>query len=298
MRKLFFLLAAMSLVACSPKSAAETFTQSRTIEDGGSGPYTALMVEEPGLEAHTLFRPKDLSPFGGKKLLPILVWGNGACANSPFEHVNFLNEIASHGFLVVATGYFPADNGRYSGPSSTSAQQIESIDWVYAVNEDKTSPYYHLLDVKNIALAGMSCGGLQTLDNAAEPRVKTLMICNSGLFANASGAMPGMPMPAKERLNEIHTPIIYILGGPEDIAYGNGMDDVERINHVPLFAANYPVGHGGTYARPHGGEFAVVATAWLKWQLQDDQEAATFFIGDPCGLQSRADWTVTKKNIP
>ncbi len=62
-------------------------------------------------------------------------------------------------------------------------------------------------------------------------------------------AMPNMPMPHNEQLEKIHTPVLYMLGGPTDIAYNNGMDDYARINHVPAFAANFPVGHGGTYAR-------------------------------------------------
>jgi hypothetical protein len=75
------------------------------------------------------------------------------------------------------------------------------------------------------------------------------------------------------------------------------MDDFNRINHVPVFAANYPVGHGGTYGQLHGGEFSVVALAWLQWQLKGDKEAGAMFTGSPCGLASRPDWTVDKKNI-
>ena len=72
-------------------------------QDGGQGPYKAIMTEVPGLQAHTVFAPQDLSKFGSKNLLPVLVWGNGACTNSPWEHYKFLNEIASYGFIVVAT---------------------------------------------------------------------------------------------------------------------------------------------------------------------------------------------------
>ena len=44
----------------------------------------------------------------------------------------FLNEIASQGFLVIASGYIPMEEKPYRGPQSTSAQQIESIDWAIA----------------------------------------------------------------------------------------------------------------------------------------------------------------------
>jgi len=270
--------------------------KSRIVEDGGTGPYKAIMTEVEGLAEHTVFCPQDLSVFNAQKPLPVLVWGNGACANSPWEHMNFLNEIASHGYLVLATGNIPMTDEWYQGPMSRAEQQIESIDWAIAQNADPQSPYYQKIDVKNLCVAGMSCGGLQTLFNCADPRIKALMICNSGLFKmeNAGQAVGGMPMPPKEKLAEIHTPIIYILGGKEDIAYENGMDDFHRISHVPAYAANYPVGHGGTYREAHGGEFTVVALAWLNWQLKNDRQAAAMFQGANPALLQRDKWTLEK----
>ena len=75
------------------------------------------------------------------------------------------------------------------------------------------------------------------------------------------------------------------------------MDDFHRIDKVPAFAANYPVGHGGTYREAHGGEFTVPAIAWLKWQLKGDREAAKMFQGEPCGLAQREGWTVEKNAL-
>jgi Dipeptidyl aminopeptidases/acylaminoacyl-peptidases len=300
MKRIALLSAACLLMlgaACKSGPVAPVASQSRVVEDGGTGPYKVLMLEDPSLEAHTIFAPQDLAPFGKKNPLPVLVWGNGACTNSPWEHYLFLNEIASHGFLVIATGYIPMDDKPYRGPMSTSAQQIESIDWAIAQNADKNSPYYGRIDVDHIAAAGMSCGGLQTLDNATDPRLTTIMICNSGLFINPGTAVPNMPMPNKERLQEITVPVIYILGGPEDIAYENGMDDFHRLVKVPAFAANYPVGHGGTYRQPHGGEFTVPALAWLQWQLKGDKEAAKLFVGADPALANREGWTVEKNGL-
>ncbi len=285
---LFFAVASLGATAQQP--------QQRIVEDGGTGAYKTIMKEEPSLKAHTVFVPQDLSAFSKKNPLPVLVWGNGACSNSPWEHYKFLNEIASHGFLVVATGYIPMNDEPYQGPMSTTQQQIESMDWVEAQNADPQSPYYGKIDLKNIAVAGMSCGGLQTLYNCADPRIRTIMVCNSGLFnqQNAHQAVGGMPMPQKDKLKDIHTPVIYILGGQTDIAYENGMDDFHRIQHVPAVAANYPVGHGGTYREAHGGEFTVVALAWLQWQLQGDKKAAKMFKGKNCQLASRPKWTIEK----
>ena len=186
------------------------------------------------------------------------------------------------------------------------------MDWAFAQNADKNSPFYQKIDTKNICISGMSCGGLQALFNCFDPRVTSIMICNSGLFdqvedegnGGAPGTprrmgggaprMGGMPSVAKSKLKEIHCPIIYILGGETDIAYNNGMGDVKRIDHVPAIACNLPVGHGGTYNQPNGGEFSIVARAWLDWQLKGNQEASKMFVGDSPAILQRKDWTLEK----
>src|SRR4051794_18948175 len=102
-----FTLAILALI--SPAFSQEV--SSRVVEGGGTGKFSAIMMTESTLPTHTIFRPKDLSVFGKKNKLPVIAWGNGACFDSPWEHVNFLNEIASHGFLVVAIGTMPKEEG-------------------------------------------------------------------------------------------------------------------------------------------------------------------------------------------
>jgi enterochelin esterase-like enzyme len=267
-------------------------TKTEILEKGGTGSYPAVMTSASSLPTHTLFQPQDLSKFGSNNKLPILAWGNGACFDSPFEHVNFLNEVASHGFLVIAIGTMP----KQTDVRSKSHKLTDAIDWAIAQNADPNSPYYQKIDIKNIAVSGMSCGGLQTLEVAGDPRVTTVGVFNSGVLGNGGG-MPGMPQVTKAQLNEIKVPTLYLLGGESDIAYGNGMDDFKRINHVPIFVGNLDVGHGGTYAKPYGGDFAKVATQWYKWQLKGDQEAAKLFTGATPGLASWPGWVVEKKNI-
>jgi hypothetical protein len=297
MKKLKTLTLVIALFAWIHQSFSQE-TNSRIVEGGGTGKYSAIMMTEATLPTHTIFRPKDMSVFGKKSKLPVIAWGNGACFDSPFEHVNFLNEVASHGFLVIAIGTMPKENGEQTKERSKSSKLVDAIDWAIAQNNDKKSPYYNKIDISKIAVSGMSCGGLQTLEVAGDPRITTLVVCNSGIFKEPRGGMPGMPQLTKEQLKKIHTPTLYLLGGPSDIAYNNGMDDFTQINHVPVFVANMDVGHGGTYSQPNGGEFARVATAWYKWQLKNDAEAGKMFMDNPAGLAKAQGWTVDKKNIP
>jgi len=272
-------------------------TAATVVEDGGTGPYSAVMLTEESLPTHTVFRPENLSVFDDSRRLPVIAWGNGACANSPWEHVNFLSEVSSHGFLVIALGPIPLNGDKGTG-KSVSSQLIDAIDWAAAQNNDRKSPYYNKIDTTKISVSGMSCGGLQALEVAADPRVSTVVIYNSGIFNTPGNGRSAMPNLTKDNLQKIHSPTLYILGGEKDIAYENGIDDYRRINHVPVFMANLDVGHAGTFSKPHGGEFAKVATAWYKWQLKGDTEAGKTFTGQPAGLSRDTRWSVEKKNIP
>jgi hypothetical protein len=102
----------------------------------------------------------------------------------------------------------------------------------------------------------------------------------------------------KDVLQTLHTPVIYIQGGPTDIAYANGMDDFTRVAHVPIAIANLPVGHGGTFQEPNGGAAASVAVSWLNWQLRGDAASAKRFMGADCGLCQDTRWTFERKQFP
>ncbi|WP_304517809.1 alpha/beta hydrolase [Cecembia rubra] len=119
-------------------------TLSEIIENGGTGEFPAIMVSETSLPTHTVFKPQDLSKFGEKNKLPIIAWENGACFDSPWEHINFLNEVASHGFLVIAIGTMP----KQTDVRSKSHKLLDAIDWAIAQNNDPKSPYFRKLDTE------------------------------------------------------------------------------------------------------------------------------------------------------
>jgi uncharacterized protein YciI len=200
MKKIIVLVFSIGFLSVSSVAQEK---KSRIIEDGGSGKYSAIMMAEPSLPSHTLFRPQDITTFGRNNKLPVIAWGNGACYNSPWEHVNFLNEVASHGFLVIATGTMPREEGEQEKSRSASKQLLDAIDWAIAQNKDKNSPYFNKIDTNKIAVSGMSCGGLQTLEVAPDPRITTIVVCNSGLFDEPAGRMPGMPLLKKDQLEKI-----------------------------------------------------------------------------------------------
>jgi dipeptidyl aminopeptidase/acylaminoacyl peptidase len=68
---------------------------------------------------------------------------------------NFLNEIASHGFLVVANGARTPG----IGTQTTYRDLLKSLDWLNTPAAQK----YGKLDLSKIAVAGQSCGGLEAV---------------------------------------------------------------------------------------------------------------------------------------
>ena len=259
--------------------------------DGGSGPYKAIMIAEPTLPTHAIYRPKDLSPFGKDSKLPIVLWGNGGGANSSRFYRRFLTEIASHGFLVVAIG--PVQGAGGKGGRTKSSQLLDGLNWAIAQNQEN-AVYRGKLDTKKVAAMGHSLGGLQALEISTDPRITTTVLWNSGVLGG--GKSFGLKV-SRAGLNQLKVSLAYFVGGPRDIATRNAEADYEAIKRLPVFYGSCPVGHGGTYGQSNGGAFGKVGVAWLKWQLKGDREAARMFLGNPPGLSADKKWTVKAKNL-
>lgn len=275
----------------------------------GTGPFPAVMGTDATLPDHVVYKPNDLSAMQDKKL-GVLVWGNGGCREDGASARQHLTEIASHGYLVIAPGRIlsgpsateqPAEramgpDGKFPPVATTSEDVREGIDWAIAENAREGSAFFGKIDADAIAVAGHSCGGLQALQVAGDPRVKTVMVHNSGVFNEGASSITGMTVE-KTLLDSLHTPVIYFLGGPDDVAHPNGTDDVKRIGHVPVVLADLPVGHGGTFFRPNGGMVAAASVDWLEWQLRGDAVAGRTFMGENCRLCASGEWAIQRKNF-
>jgi dienelactone hydrolase len=270
------------------------------------GPHAVTAESYSTLPMHTAYHPTMLDSFGPAKRLPIVSWGNGACARNGSAFATFLTQIASHGYLAIAIG--PEGGGaRAQGAGGAApaaprtiddAMLIEAVDWAIKENGDRSSRFYNRIDTTKVAVMGQSCGGLQALAVSYDPRVTTTVVMNSGaLPADSKSPALGQTAGNKESLKRLHGPTAYIIGGPSDVAYPNAEDDFARITTVPVFKANLNVGHGGTYRQPGGGWFGEVAVAWLDYQLKGSAEAAEWFVGADCRLCTEPVWSIQKKGM-
>lgn len=267
----------------------------------GTGPFPAVKQIDPGLPQHVIYRPEKLEK--GPRSLGLVLWGNGSCAADGASARLYLEEIASHGYLVIAPGTIrsgpggtgPAESGLPADLVETTTEDLRvGLDWALAENRRPGSPYFDLIDEGQIAAMGYSCGGLQAVELAADPRIDTVILNNSGVFPDGASRIRNLQVD-KSALEHLHSPVLYILGGPGDVAYRNGMSDFHDIDRVPAMVANIDTGHAGTFFDPNGGAAAQVAVAWLDWQLRRNPEAGRVFLGEDCTLCTDPDWTIERK---
>ena len=259
----------------------------------GSGPHRVIVETNcaPGIVKGTIFRPADL---GGNERYPIFVWGEGGCSQNGLSNAAAMAEIASHGYFVIADGTpggrgnIPMGNGNMD---AMGKPLIAYIDWAIAENEKPSSAYYHSLDTQKISTNGFSCGGLMAIGTVGDPRVTAWGVTSSGMA----------------RVNDdfydlVKTPVLFVEGGPSDIAYDGGTQGYQRISQldVPVLWFSKELGHGGDLFQPGGGDFTKIILAWLNWQLKGDETASGkgMLVGANCPYCSDSDWDVKSANVP
>jgi hypothetical protein len=258
----------------------------------GSGPHKVTMETntDPGITEGTIYRPTDL---GGAEKYPIFVWGEGACSQNGTSNSVAMGEIASHGYFVIADGR-PNGSGSRSMTSDLPGMAkplLAYITWAIAENDKPCSAYYKSLDTTKVSANGFSCGGLMAEGTAGDPRITTWGINSSGtLSANAAF------------FKTVHTPVLIVLGGADDIAYKNGVKDYDAISAlgIPIMFFSKALGHGGDLFSSRGGDFTKIDLAWLNWQLKGDETATGkgLLVGAGCPYCTDSAWEVKSKNIP
>jgi hypothetical protein len=259
----------------------------------GTGPHKVVVETntDSGIAAGTIFRPMDL---GGAEKYPIFAWGEGGCAQDGLSNAAVMGEIASHGYFIIADGT-PNGTGMGSGLGGDAAAAgkplLAYITWAIAENDKPCSAYYQSLDSTKTATNGFSCGGLMAEGTAGDPRITTWGLNSSGLFS-ADQAL----------YMSVHTPVLIVLGGSDDIAYQNGENDYTAISAlgmpIMLFSKNGS-NHGGDLFNGQG-DFGKIDLAWLNWWLKGDETATGkgVLVGPSCTYCTDSTWEVKSKNIP
>lgn len=263
------------------------------------GKYAVTSSGASGNDALRIYHPDKLDDFPRRDKLPVVVWGNGGCAIDNPRYGGFLETIASHGFLVITTA---AGNAPAAAPApapaagapgaaprrSATAESLKAgIDWAEKENARAGSPLAGKIDTSQVAVMGQSCGGRLSLELGADPRVKTIGVFNAGVKPDQF-----------KLLTPLHGPVLMINGHERDFMMADAKATYDAIDKLPAFyGARHGAGHTATAYHKGGGEFANVASNWVRWQFKNDKQAAKMFVGDKCELCTNDNWDAEGKRL-
>lgn len=258
------------------------------------GPYQVTAEPAFGTSGLKTFRPSSLERFPKRDTMPVVLWGNGGCAVENARYAGFLTTIASHGFLVVTTTGVQQEGAPRQ--QATADDLKAAIDWAERENARAGSPLKGKIETKRVAVMGQSCGGFMSITLGADPRVGTIGVFNSG--AQAAGAGAPSNFPTIDALQKLHGPVLLINGHDRDFMMARSKATYDAIENLPAFyGARHGAGHTATAYHPGGGEFANVASNWVRWQFKGDKKASAMFVGAKCGLCTNPNWDVESKRL-
>ena len=230
-----------------------------------SGPYPVVVEHDQKLATHTVYRPATLGP----SKHPVVVWGEGACVKNGLTFPEFLSEIASYGFVIIADGPPVVPAARGGGPGAGAGTAAPPRGQAPAgaprggpgaaapggarggqappvsINADGT-PLIAAIDWLAREAADSTSRFYQKVDTT---RVAAMGMSCGGLMAYNVSADPriatvgiwnsGLLQPDEKIFAGLHSSVIIVTGGESDIAYANGKRDFETMPaRVPYFTAS------------------------------------------------------------
>ena len=243
-----------------------------TVTETNVGPAAGQGADGGPPVAFTMFRPKDLSQ--GGLCHPVVTWGNGTGANPSLYKV-LLNQLASHGFVVIASD---SPNVAQGDPPP----MVAGVTWVLAQNDDPTSELYQKIDTTHVGATGHSQGAFATTTAGGDSHILTIA-----------------PLCGASAQRNLHGPAMLYCGGMDTTVPCSTIQTAfNAITNQPVMLAEYLAADHASWVTfvgktPSPVEAAV--TAWMRVQLMGDTALRSWFYGASCKLCTDPGWSIMQK---
>ena len=240
------------------------------------GPFSTTMEANVGPNNnYTIFRPDPLGENGF--LHSPIIFGPGI-ATTPSMYANFLDHLASHGFVSIVVNSLSGSPGDQANVDAMKT----GLDWILAQN-DMAGTYQGMLAVDRAIGMGYSLGATASVQLSSHAAIMTTVAIHGH---NTSG--------------DPHGPVL-LLTGTNDVI-NDVRATLSTLEEAPAIMMALPIGHldvltelAMTVAISSSTRYVAPITAWLRYWVNGDDDAKHFFWGASCDMCSTP-WSTPETN--
>ena len=267
-----------------------------TVKTGGDieakyikkGSFEIAYFEEKtndSLKKYEIYYPKELETT--EKKYPVVVFTNGTGVAGS-KYVSLFEHLASWGFVVIGN----EEPETWNGISSD-----KSIGYLLEQNEKSDSRFYQKIDVDNIGITGHSQGGAGVFNAITE--CKNASVYKTAVSLSPTHEEQAISMKWHYDLTQINIPLMIVAGTKGDFETQLVIPIEKMIEMYNKIPSDKVMMRKTGYEH---GEMLYVAdgyvTAWLMWQLQNDNDAAKAFTGDTPEIMNNKLYQDQKIDLP
>lgn len=267
-----------------------------TVKTGGDieakyikkGSFEIAYFEEKtndSLKKYEIYYPKELETT--EKKYPVVVFTNGTGVAGS-KYVALFEHLASWGFVVIGN----EEPETWNGISSD-----KSIGYLLEQNEKSDSRFYQKIDVDNIGITGHSQGGAGVFNAITE--CKNASVYKTAVSLSPTHEEQAISMKWHYDLTQINIPLMIVAGTKGDFETRLVIPIEKMIEMYNKIPSDKVMMRKTGYEH---GEMLYVAdgyvTAWLMWQLQNDNDAAKAFTGDTPEIMNNKLYQDQKIDLP
>lgn len=267
-----------------------------TVKTGGDieakyikkGSFEIAYFEEKtndSLKKYEIYYPKELETT--EKKYPVVVFTNGTGVAGS-KYVALFEHLASWGFVVIGN----EEPETWNGISSD-----KSIGYLLEQNEKSDSRFYQKIDVDNIGITGHSQGGAGVFNAITE--CKNASVYKTAVSLSPTHEEQAISMKWHYDLTQINIPLMIVAGTKGDFETQLVIPIEKMIEMYSKIPSDKVMMRKTGYEH---GEMLYVAdgyvTAWLMWQLQNDNDAAKAFTGDTPEIMNNKLYQDQKIDLP
>lgn len=237
-----------------------------------TGIHTVTSVAVPGYQ---MFYPSDIVTYDER--LPVVTFGNGSYATYE-QYEELLRHLASWGFVVVV-----AD----SSVTGDGTEILAAARYILAQKDNPESVFHDRIDITRVAAVGHSQGAGGAINASTD---SDGLITSTAVLDLPDPWWATRPVDAVD-VTRLTSPVFYLTGAEDPVSTAVPQAAYYAASPVPTARARLlGVGHNWP---TDGGGFRGYLTAWLRFTLTDDTDAARAFVGPAPELLSDPLWDGT-----